>query len=164
RPACQWPSRKLPLCFLLPSALRSSAEDLACQAQQDDPEQSSSSRTPLGSAQTPRLAPLASPRKCLAKMKTISCTRCAALSARLPQNLHRLKQGVLRGRFANLEHPGNFRVPEAFHFVQQKNIALMSRQLRERALQSHAERRVRARCARLSPRRFFRIVICRYFF
>src|SRR5256884_532965 len=45
----------------------------------------------------------------------------------------RLKQRVFGRRLGNLQHPGNLRVPESFHFVQQKNVALMTGKLLERA-------------------------------
>src|ERR1700752_2767081 len=58
------------------------------------------------------------------------------------QTFLRLKQRVFGRRLGNLQHPGDLRVPESFHFVQQKNVALMPREPQERALQRHPQGRV----------------------
>src|SRR5215469_7280487 len=76
----------------------------------------------------------------------------------------RLKQCVFRRCLGYLEHPGNLRMTESFHFVQQKNVALVPRQLFERALQCHPQGRMRSRRARLHARCLCRVLVGRHFF
>src|SRR6266436_5617160 len=52
---------------------------------------------------------------------------------------------------------------KTFDLVQEKNIALMVSEFRKRALERHAERRMRSRCARLRPQRFPGIVVRDFF-
>src|SRR3981189_1209817 len=45
------------------------------------------------------------------------------------QVLFCLKQRVLRSCFRDFQHSGNLSVPESFHFVEKKNVTLMTRQI-----------------------------------
>src|ERR1700682_803703 len=52
---------------------------------------------------------------------------------------------------------------ETFDFVKEKDVALVLRELGERALQRHAERRMSSRRTGLKTRRFLGIVVCDFF-
>src|SRR5208283_5136913 len=75
-----------------------------------------------------------------------------------------LKKCVLGSRFADVQRRRDFRVPESFHLIQQKYIALVLCQLRQRTFQSHPKGRVRTRCARLRPRNGSVHIILHLFF
>src|SRR5260370_27622225 len=77
----------------------------------------------------------------------------------------RLEKRVLRGRFRDFQHLGNLGVAKPLHFVEQKNIALMARQLGQGALQRQAEGWVRAWGSRLgSWGRILAFIVRRDFF
>src|SRR5882724_9543823 len=76
--------------------------------------------------------------------------RCAATRGfqHLPEIFLGLKESVLGSVFADFKDSGNFGVAEAFNFVEQKNVALMSGELRQRVLKRQTKRRMCGSSAR----------------